>query len=400
LRVLCLQEDVADRVLEMLEGAMRELALGDPERLATDVGPVIDEAARAMLVAYIDKMRSRGFTVHQIAGHDEAGKRGTFVPPTIIEINTISDLEREVFGPVLHVLRFGRDDLDRVVDGINGLEYGLTLGVHSRVDETIDRIVERARVGNIYVNRNVVGAVVGVQPFGGEGLSGTGPKAGGPFYLYRMLARFPPDAAIEELRALDESGLRSSLKAFQPMLAPFEALRAWARTSAPQLALFCDRLAAYSPAGANVLLPGPTGERNSYATLPRRTVLCVANDDRDQMTQLAAVLSVGSRAAWVVSDRASRLARMLPDAVSQSIETVKSDVGAAESRFDAVLFHGSPDECRSLLRRLAERPGPLVSLHAFSPGEEPLALERLLNERVVSVNTAAAGGNASLMTIG
>jgi RHH-type proline utilization regulon transcriptional repressor/proline dehydrogenase/delta 1-pyrroline-5-carboxylate dehydrogenase len=268
------------------------------------------------------------------------------------------------------------------------------------VDETIDRIVESARVGNIYVNRNVVGAVVGVQPFGGEGLSGTGPKAGGPLYLYRMLAKFPPDSAIEELRALDEAGLRSSLKAFQPALAPFEALRAWAKASAPQLTQLCDRLAAYSPAGAHVALPGPTGERNTYATLPRRLVLCIANDDRDQMAQLAAVLSIGARAAWVISDRTSRLARMLPEAVAQSIVTVKPDVGAPESAFDAVIFHGSADDCRSLLRRLAERPGPLVSLHAFQPGEEPLALERLLIERVVSVNTAAAGGNASLMTIG
>src|SRR6185436_19810824 len=155
LRVLCLQDEIGDRVIAMLEGAMDELALGDPERLATDVGPVIDEPARKMLFDYVEKMRGRGFRVRQVPGHVsllDTAQCGTYLPPTLVEIKRIEDLEREVFGPVLHVLRFRRDGLDALVDGINALEYGLTLGVHSRVDETIDRIVERARVGNIYVN--------------------------------------------------------------------------------------------------------------------------------------------------------------------------------------------------------------------------------------------------------
>jgi RHH-type proline utilization regulon transcriptional repressor/proline dehydrogenase/delta 1-pyrroline-5-carboxylate dehydrogenase len=397
LRVLCLQDDVADRVIEMLEGAMRELSVGDPESLAVDVGPVIDETARAMLAAYVEKMRARGFRVRQAGAGNAAA--GTFVAPALIEIDRIEDLEREVFGPVLHVLRFRRDNLDALIDSLNALEYGLTLGVHSRVDETIERVVARARVGNIYVNRNIVGAVVGVQPFGGEGLSGTGPKAGGPLYLYRMLAKSPPDSAIEELRSIDAAGLGASLKLWQPRLAAFEALRGWARTSAEDLSRQCDRLAAWSPAGASVALPGPTGERNSYSALPRRLVLCVATDDRDLMSQLATVLSVGAGAAWPLSDRTSRLLRMLPDEVARAIVTVKPDVAARDVDFDAALFHGSSDECRALLRRLAEREGPLVTLHAFNTGEE-VPVERLLIERVVSVNTAAAGGNASLMTIG
>jgi RHH-type proline utilization regulon transcriptional repressor/proline dehydrogenase/delta 1-pyrroline-5-carboxylate dehydrogenase len=355
-----------------------------------------------MLDGYIGKMRQRGFAVHQVPGHADAtaAARGTFVPPTLIEIGRIQDLEREVFGPVLHVLRFRRDGLDALVDGINALEYGLTLGVHSRVDETIARIVGRARVGNVYVNRNIVGAVVGVQPFGGEGLSGTGPKAGGPFYLYRLLASSPPDAAILELRALDEEGLRDSLKAFQPRLAPFEALRNWAQTSAPELALVCDRLAAYSPSGANLVLPGPTGERNTYTTLQRECVLCIANDDRDLMTQLAVVLSVGSRAVWPASDRATRVLRLLPAEAARAVSITAADPGSREAPFDAVLHHGSAEDCRALLRKLAARDGPLVSVHAFAPGEDLIPVERLLIERVVSVNTAAAGGNASLMTIG
>jgi RHH-type proline utilization regulon transcriptional repressor/proline dehydrogenase/delta 1-pyrroline-5-carboxylate dehydrogenase len=187
LRVLCVQEDVADRILEMLRGAMAELTVGDPERLSVDVGPVIDAPARDMLNLHLDKMRSRGFRVHQPAPRAEGDiASGTFVPPALVEIERIDDLEREVFGPVLHVLRYRRDELPALVEGINGLGYGLTMGIHSRVDETIDGIVARARAGNIYVNRNMVGAVVGVQPFGGEGLSGTGPKAGGPHYLLRF----------------------------------------------------------------------------------------------------------------------------------------------------------------------------------------------------------------------
>jgi RHH-type proline utilization regulon transcriptional repressor/proline dehydrogenase/delta 1-pyrroline-5-carboxylate dehydrogenase len=401
LRVLCLQEEIADRVVAMLEGAMDELALGDPERLATDVGPVIDEAARRMLTGYVEKMRGRGLRVRQVPGHVsllDTTRRGTFVPPTLVEIARLEDLEREVFGPVLHVLRFRREGLDAVVDGINALGYGLTLGIHSRVDETIARVIDRARVGNVYVNRNIIGAVVGVQPFGGEGLSGTGPKAGGPFYLRRMLASAPPDAAIAALRAIDEPGLAASLKAWQPALEPFEALRAWARSSAPEVAALCDRFAAFSPAGAAITLPGPTGERNEYTVLPRRAVLCVAGDERDLMAELAAVLAVGARAVWPASDLGTRLLRALPHPVSRAITVVEN--WKAKAHFDAVLHHGSAEEARAILRAVAAREGPIVPVHAYRPGEESIVLERLVGERVVSVNTTAAGGNATLMTVG
>jgi RHH-type proline utilization regulon transcriptional repressor/proline dehydrogenase/delta 1-pyrroline-5-carboxylate dehydrogenase len=400
LRVLCLQDDIADRVIEMLEGAMDELAMGDPQRLAVDVGPVIDEPARAMLAGYIDKMKGKGARVRQVPGHVsmlDTSHRGTFIPPTIIEIKRIQDLEREVFGPVLHVLRFRREGLENLLDGINDLEYGLTLGVHSRVDETIERIVDRARVGNVYVNRNIIGAVVGVQPFGGEGLSGTGPKAGGPLYLHRMLASSPPDAAIEALRGIDEPGLRDSLKAWHPRLQTFEALRTWAKKSSPELEVLCDRFAAFSPAGADVVLPGPTGERNEYCVMPRRRVLCLASDDRDLLVQLAAVLSVGARAVWPSSDRAQRLARALPPVVSRAIDLV-SDWKAAD--FDAVLHHGDAEQTKEVLRGVADRDGPIASVHAFRPGDDAIPLVRLVTERVVSINTAAAGGNASLMTVG
>jgi RHH-type proline utilization regulon transcriptional repressor/proline dehydrogenase/delta 1-pyrroline-5-carboxylate dehydrogenase len=183
LRVLCLQRDTADAILEMLTGYMAELVIGDPALLGTDVGPVIDSDARDALLEYIN--RHAGRIVYQCRVPD-AGSGGLFVPPTLIEIDRVADLEGEVFGPVLHVLRYAADEIDALVDAINGLGYGLTLGIHSRIDDFAERIAARARVGNVYVNRNMIGAVVGVQPFGGCGLSGTGPKAGGPYYLHRF----------------------------------------------------------------------------------------------------------------------------------------------------------------------------------------------------------------------
>ena len=185
LRVLYLQDDVADAMLTMIRGAAEALVIGNPERLDTDVGPVIDAAAKATLDAHIAAMHAAGRKVWQCALPPECAT-GYFVAPTIIEIDSILDLDREHFGPVLHFARFAGDALGEVIDAINAAGFGLTLGLHSRIDATRDFVEARARVGNFYVNRNQIGAVVESQPFGGEGLSGTGPKAGGPHYVARF----------------------------------------------------------------------------------------------------------------------------------------------------------------------------------------------------------------------
>jgi RHH-type proline utilization regulon transcriptional repressor/proline dehydrogenase/delta 1-pyrroline-5-carboxylate dehydrogenase len=185
LRVLYLQDDVADAMLEMIRGGAEALVIGDPETLSTDDGPVIDAEAKAALDKQVARMKKAGRKVWQ-RKLPPACKRGHFVPPTIIEIDSISDLERENFGPVLHVARFAADRLDATIDAINRVGYGLTLGLHSRIDATRAFVEARAKVGNLYVNRNQIGAVVESQPFGGEGLSGTGPKAGGPHYVARF----------------------------------------------------------------------------------------------------------------------------------------------------------------------------------------------------------------------
>ncbi len=185
LRVLFLQSDIAPKVLKLLGGAMAELKIGDPMKLDTDIGPVIDGDALAVLEGHAKHMSRDGRLVAEASLSGET-KDGFFFAPRAFEIDSISQLQREVFGPILHVVRFEANALDKVCDAINATGYGLTLGVHTRIQDTADLVRARARVGNLYVNRNQIGAVVGVQPFGGEGLSGTGPKAGGPYYLHRF----------------------------------------------------------------------------------------------------------------------------------------------------------------------------------------------------------------------
>ncbi|HEX5788264.1 MAG TPA: bifunctional proline dehydrogenase/L-glutamate gamma-semialdehyde dehydrogenase PutA, partial [Woeseiaceae bacterium] len=189
LRLLCVQNDVAPRVIELLAGHMDELRVGDPAHLATDVGPAIDAEARSVLAAHVDRMAASARVLHRcrLDGVDETG---TFFAPTLIEIEAVSQLEREVFGPVLHVLRYRGRDLEKVIAAVNATGYGLTMGLHSRIDARARRVAQLSGAGNLYINRNMIGAVVGVQPFGGSGLSGTGPKAGGPNYLTRFAHEF------------------------------------------------------------------------------------------------------------------------------------------------------------------------------------------------------------------
>jgi RHH-type proline utilization regulon transcriptional repressor/proline dehydrogenase/delta 1-pyrroline-5-carboxylate dehydrogenase len=186
LRLLCVQEDVAERVLTMIEGAARELKLGDPREPSTHVGPIIDAEAKAKLDRWI--ARPPAGARLRFRSERPLPAAGTYVAPTIIELRQASDLTEEVFGPVLHVVRWRADTLDALLDEIAANRYGLTLGIHSRIDRTVSHIAARLPHGNIYVNRNMIGAVVGTQPFGGSGLSGTGPKAGGPGYLRRFSA--------------------------------------------------------------------------------------------------------------------------------------------------------------------------------------------------------------------
>jgi RHH-type proline utilization regulon transcriptional repressor/proline dehydrogenase/delta 1-pyrroline-5-carboxylate dehydrogenase len=400
LRVLCLQDDVADRTLAMLTGAMQQLAVGNPDRLSTDVGPVIDMDAKRGIDAHVAAMREKGRKVEQLTLPGGCAQ-GTFVAPTLIELDSIDELKREVFGPVLHVVRYGRASLDKLLDQIRATGYGLTLGIHTRIDETIAHVIGRAHVGNIYVNRNVIGAVVGVQPFGGEGLSGTGPKAGGALYLQRLLAKRPSGLpkSLESALVADEAISAQATGALT-------ALRDWAISERdPLTAARCDGHLQHVLAGVTASLPGPTGERNTYTLGARGTVLCVAATASGARAQLAAVLATGNQALFSGA-AGEQLVVSLPAALKKRSTALKN--GEA-SEFDAVLFEGDSDELLSLVKDVAKRPGPIVSVQGVAAGafagdghdgDQDYALERLLTERSVSVNTAAAGGNANLMTIG
>jgi len=186
LRVVYLQDDVADHMLDMIAGAAAELTIGDPSELSTDVGPIIDGEGQASIQHHIDRFAAKGRIVVQAVRTGTIDDNGSYIMPTIIRLDDIAEMEREVFGPVLHVVRWKARHLDRVIDAINATGYGLTLGIHSRIDAFAAHVAARAQVGNVYVNRNQIGAIVGSQPFGGRGLSGTGPKAGGPHYLLRF----------------------------------------------------------------------------------------------------------------------------------------------------------------------------------------------------------------------
>ena len=373
LRVLFLQEDIADKTIKMLKGAMKELRIGSPDRLVTDIGPVIDKEAQQNLLNHIEKVRAHAkasFSL-EVPGADA----GTFVPPTVLEIRSLSELTKEVFGPVMHVIRYKRSELPKVIEQINGSGFGLTLGVHSRIDETIDYITSSAHVGNIYVNRNIVGAVVGVQPFGGEGKSGTGPKAGGPLYLKRLQR-----GAV----TLDRHQ-RQSVPAI-------DSLAAWAKAQGKsRLAAHIESYARTTPVGSLIALPGPTGERNTLAYVPRGNIACFASNTEVLLNQVAAALSTGNRALVVEG----ALPADLPADVKAAIQTV-SAADLAKADFQIALVESSLGA--KLRPDLAARDGAIVS--AIDTTEEgDIPLWRLVAERALCVNTTAAGGNASLMTL-
>jgi RHH-type proline utilization regulon transcriptional repressor/proline dehydrogenase/delta 1-pyrroline-5-carboxylate dehydrogenase len=321
LRLLCLQEDVAEPVLEMLEGAMQCLVVGDPWERATDVGPVIDAEAQARINAHLDANHPRA----QLG----VPARGTFLGPAIVRLPAIESLRDEIFGPVLHVTTFAAPEIETVVERINALGYGLTMGLHTRLEDRVRRVVDRARVGNLYVNRNQIGAVVGVQPFGGEGLSGTGPKAGGPLYLRRVSRAITPDP-----------------------LAELAAIRARAGD-----------------------LPGPAGESNRLSLYPRGRALCLGEGEA-----LAQEIEAAREAGNDVL-----------------LAAPGEDFLALAARADIALVLAPADFplLRALRQVLAARPGPLVPLLVGAP-----EAAMLVQERTLSVDTTASGGNVALLAAG
>lgn len=374
LRILCLQKDIADHMLEMIEGAMNELNVDNPTKLATDVGPVIDSEAKDNLEAHINHLKQHN-SYHEVAIKSDA-TQSTFVAPIMFKLNDLSELKKEVFGPVLHVVTYRSDELDDLIDSINAKGYALTHGIHSRIDGTIDHITNRIEAGNIYINRNIVGAVVGVQPFGGHALSGTGPKAGGPFYLQR-LSRLDtwrtPD--LTKLGKPNHQAVKQVL-AFAQKHLDDNQIRTIEATS--------EQAIAHCLHHAVAMLDGPTGESNTLSWHAPKSVMLTGGDLYQALTALV-VLAANHTIAVV--DSSSPLA-----AFSQELAPLihVNEQAAAQNSIIVALSPLSNEERQAY----AALDGAIRRVLDASNG---LDMARLYHEVSQSYNTTAAGGNASLM---
>nr|WP_292093629.1 aldehyde dehydrogenase family protein [Mesorhizobium sp.] len=389
LRVLYVQKDVEKKMLEMLKGAMEALSLGDPWRISTDVGPVIDEEAQKSIRDYCTDMGLQGRLIAKL----EAPKDGRFVAPHVFRVKGIEDIEREVFGPVLHVATFDADDIDGVIAAINRKGYGLTFGLHTRIEDRAQHFVDGIHAGNIYVNRNQIGAVVGSQPFGGEGLSGTGPKAGGPHYLRRF--RKGPEAGTPILdgRKVTATELADNL--------PDPTLGGWS-TRADRIAVLRKHLRGKGAAAigaaagidfGQVDLPGPTGEANTLSLSPRGRVLCLGPDADTLLAQTIQALAAGNAVLAVAPDAPAALSSLTGKGLPlAAIDGRPDPVEARALRVDLVAFSGTPEAARIVRKVIADRAGPIVPLVS-----EVLNPAAYAHERAVCVDTTAAGGNASLL---
>lgn len=340
LRCLYVQEDIAKSFTEMLIGAMDALVIGDPWTYGTDVGPAIDTDARDGIVAYVDAAGAQGRVLRRLP----LPGGGTFVPPTLIKVSGIADMEREVFGPVLHIATFRSKDIDAVIYAINATGYGLTFGLQTRIDDRVQHVSDRIKVGNIYVNRNQIGAIVGSQPFGGEGLSGTGPKAGGPNYLARF-RRHPAAAKASAWTGQDTQ---------------------------PRLIKALSALPGNTPVRTTAL-PGPTGESNVLTAVARGPILCLGPGREAAQAQAQAITALGGAAVISEGDVAPDWLSHMPVA--------------------GVLWWGDADTARPLRRALAHRAGPILPLITGMPDTG-----HACHERHVCVDTTASGGNAQLLS--
>ena len=394
LRMLYLQEDIADRVLHMLYGAMDELTLGNPWHLTTDVGPVIDEASKAKIENHIALHAGKG----NVLKHLVAPKNGLFVGPAVIKLNGIEDLNEEIFGPVLHVATFAAKDLAKLIDTINAQGYGLTFGIHTRVDARVAQLVNGIHAGNTYVNRNQIGAVVGSQPFGGEGLSGTGPKAGGPQYVQRLRKPLPVQAVKAAGKMVDLGEVQCAIDVLSAT-----SLLAWQHTS--------DRLSqlsqVFGPHASSlkdlcrdaVLLPGPTGELNQLSTVPRGVVLCLGPSRQAALLQAQTALAQGNGVVLVANDLTlpkSHLPLVLVKGQLAATDiTALSGYHAVAANAELQCASGGLGYQTQLRQALANKAGPLLPL--ISETADP---QRYTMERHLCIDTTAAGGNASLIAAG
>lgn len=440
LRVLFLQDSIADDVINMLKGAMRELNIGNPKWLATDVGPIIDERALCSLLAHEAKMKDKAKLLYQCPLPKVCDK-GAYFPPTLYEIDDIQQLKKEVFGPVVHVVRFAASSINRVVDSINNSGFGLTMGVHSRIEERALRLASQSRAGNIYINRNMIGAIVGVQPFGGRGLSGTGPKAGGPLYLRQLMVEkalqeqlsSPPATAytipttVVSNKKVDTTISRASKAEGLWRCVSHNQRLSIARQLLAKIAkseLANDNHANFNQMLAELReqltkidhhlkaphqLPGPTGESNKLYFEPRGVVLCLIDQSTKidfLLTSVITALATGNPVIAVVRSSLRDVANMCADELVQMaapahlLQVLSVDYLRAillRGDISGVIAHPSTPYAGGLSAMLANREGailPVISVH-----QSENMIMRLVTEKTISIDTTASGGNTALMTL-
>jgi RHH-type proline utilization regulon transcriptional repressor/proline dehydrogenase/delta 1-pyrroline-5-carboxylate dehydrogenase len=445
LRVLFLQEDIADNVIDMLKGALSELHIGDPAQLHTDIGPIIDQKALNALNKHVEYMKDNGKLLHECAFSNEVNDDNGhfFFAPRLYEVSDISLLKSEVFGPCVHVIRFKGNEIEQVIEKINSTGFGLTMGIHTRIEERAAELASLSRAGNIYINRNMIGAVVGVQPFGGRGLSGTGPKAGGENYLTRLVQeKSTPnveDFSYSEKQSINLlSDEKASFEAKSLMNNADKAEKAW-RLIALNNRVSCVRqllakiahvdivdnladdlnltlkesrsqlLAVESLMKKPKVLPGPTGESNIVYLENRGTVICFADVNVSfhfWVISIVSALATGNTVVTVVSDlfydealafRDKFIATGAGESVFQVAKLCHLEEMLAHPRLAGVVIDSHCDRKQYMSEKLAEREGailPVISSEYFDN-----LIQRLVTEKTVSINTTASGGNTSLMTL-
>ncbi len=395
LRMLYLQEDIAERTLEMLYGAMDLLRIGDPWHLHTDVGPVIDESAQAAIDAYVEQHRSA--ILKQMP---TPAANGRFVAPVAIKVNGIEDLTHEVFGPVLHVATYKLDELESVLNNINAAGFGLTFGLHTRIDSRVQTIVDKLHIGNMYINRNQIGAIVGSQPFGGEGLSGTGPKAGGPYYLQRLVrdtgvASQPSDTPKAEvindktLNNLVTELLQQETNVFGQLL-PMTGELAREYSGVTH---HCRQIMR-----AKRQLPGPTGEENLLSLHPHGLTIIASPDADTAFRQAIQALYCGNPVLLCHP----QLSELQTKWLDQQPQVMISKAGVTAEQLTGLaglthfVFTASNENELKLAREyriaLARREGSIVRFSS-----EVNAPYLYAQERHLCINTTAAGGNVDLI---
>ena len=404
LRVLYVQEEIADELLAMLYGAMDQLILGNPWQLSNDIGPVIDKAAQQKIIDHCALYEKRGKLLKTM----DTPAQGLYIAPTVLKVEGIEELGEEIFGPILHVATFKGKDINKVVDAINAQNYGLTFGLHSRVDSRVQQLVSRIKVGNAYVNRNQIGAIVGSQPFGGEGLSGTGPKAGGPHYLKRFLqpASCHSAASKNAQNSLSTAQLQDQLSALNTpsnahwpnIEARHIALRQWINGQNDMLISLESALNAIAHSAPARHMPGPTGELNVLREAARGNILCIANDLNNALALALSALSQGNAVLAVVNTEEQQTLTALNESAAKlaiPINFISAGIDASVltqlQDFSALASDANTTQLRQYRIALAQRSGTLI------PIINECSAERFILERHLCVDTTAAGGNASLI---